>query len=680
MGRVANNRQAVGANSYTMLYRYYPGGVLKSEQYPSGRVVSYAYDDAARLSGVTSGATNYGSNYQYGPKGLLTSVTLGNGAIESYDYNERLQLASLSLTKNSNTIQRYDYKYGVAQADGTVDETKNNGQIGRIESFIGTQKQWQQRFSYDSLGRLSQSSEYRGDNSQLSYLINYDYDAFGNRYQHQASNPANTNPLPYVAVEDADINKSTNRFTFSQMTYDDAGNVLSDSKFTGQQYTYDANNRQRQVTTLSTNAKGGPAYPPTISVYDGTGQRVAQMTGSSINQVFVYDAPGKLVAEYGQAPIYQNYIMIETNGGTQYVLTDHQGSTRVVTDAQGLEVARHDYEPFGREIYDVGMRANQGYGAGDGVRQKYAGMEMDEGSGLDHTLWRKYDSSSGRWTSPDPYGGSMSISSPQSFNRYAYVNNDPVNKVDPTGLLLSDIGILQTDNPALARYEEKNATWHTLCSATRSGSQPHGHPEHSSHSHSGGVGETESNHSSSSLTKEHSNTEEGPSEHMGHGSRDDEGASQTKQKITLCKDVIYGLPTEVDSVALMYTLAHEVSPNGGEDEAYLIEGAIWNHAYRLSKRQNDKLQEGDIFRAIVSPGYIIDPINKPGWEPNDYLNYGAELVEHTLSLNLINNKLNQSACRRLQAIINIANNPSRNPAAGDNEHWVGKGDHTVLRP
>lgn len=45
------------------------------------------------------------------------------------------------------------------------------------------------------------------------------------------------------------------------------------------------------------------------------------------------------------------------------------------------------------------------------------------------------DSVQGRWTSPDPYAGSMSFSDPQSFNRYTYVGNDPVNFVDPTGLI-----------------------------------------------------------------------------------------------------------------------------------------------------------------------------------------------------------------------------------------------------
>ncbi|MGH9916429.1 MAG: RHS repeat-associated core domain-containing protein, partial [Pyrinomonadaceae bacterium] len=58
----------------------------------------------------------------------------------------------------------------------------------------------------------------------------------------------------------------------------------------------------------------------------------------------------------------------------------------------------------------------------------------DSDKGQSNTLWRKYDPNIGRWSSPDPYHGSMSIADPQSFNRYAYVGNDPINNTDPTGL------------------------------------------------------------------------------------------------------------------------------------------------------------------------------------------------------------------------------------------------------
>jgi RHS repeat-associated protein len=82
-------------------------------------------------------------------------------------------------------------------------------------------------------------------------------------------------------------------------------------------------------------------------------------------------------------------------------------------------------------------------------------MEGDEATGMAHTLWRQYDSLSARWTAPDPYGGSMAIADPQSFNRYTYVNNNPVNAVDPLGLMLQDIGVYQTTNPEVVRRVER---------------------------------------------------------------------------------------------------------------------------------------------------------------------------------------------------------------------------------
>lgn len=99
-------------------------------------------------------------------------------------------------------------------------------------------------------------------------------------------------------------------------------------------------------------------------------------------------------------------------------------------------VARHDYQPYGEEVgAGTGLRTpEQGYGAADPTRQRYAGTERDSGTGLDHTTWRKYETRAGRWTSPDPYGGSMNPHDPQSFNRYTYVGNDPANRVDPSGL------------------------------------------------------------------------------------------------------------------------------------------------------------------------------------------------------------------------------------------------------
>ena len=91
-------------------------------------------------------------------------------------------------------------------------------------------------------------------------------------------------------------------------------------------------------------------------------------------------------------------------------------------------IARHDYLPFGEEIsLGIGSRSSsQGYSAIDNNRWKYGMLQRDAATGLDHTPWRKFESLSGRWTSPDPLDGSLG--DPQSFNHYAYVGNDPGKK------------------------------------------------------------------------------------------------------------------------------------------------------------------------------------------------------------------------------------------------------------
>jgi RHS repeat-associated protein len=68
------------------------------------------------------------------------------------------------------------------------------------------------------------------------------------------------------------------------------------------------------------------------------------------------------------------------------------------------------------------------------VRQKFTGYEHDAETGLEFAQARYYSSSCGRFTSPDPYTGSMSLTDPQSFNRYSYVSNNPVNSTDPSGM------------------------------------------------------------------------------------------------------------------------------------------------------------------------------------------------------------------------------------------------------
>jgi RHS repeat-associated protein len=398
------------------------------------RAVSYSYGDAGQMESVADASRTYLDGLKYAAHGDILSETFGNNTVHTLSYNTRLQPTQVKLTSGATVLQRFDYAYGEVDATtGAVDATKNTGQVARAESYIGSAKQWQKRFSYDHLGRLTLVGGYQGSTNVSSYQADYTFDRYGNRFQSGAQNTG----LAYTPVVTADIDAATNRFKSTAnatMTYDEAGNLTYDGKFGGQ-YRYNAQGRQ----TWSAYNDG---TNPLTAIYDGVGERVEVTVGGETRQR-VYDAFGQLIAQYKQGTLESEHIYrggqeVATVGAqVQYVLRDIQGSAQVVMDESATVVMRHDYLPYGEEVLPgTGGPPSGSTTDATQTRQRYAGTERDVDSGLDHTWWRKYRSAAGRWTSPDPYNGSMGVGDPQSLNRYAYVQNDPASLVDPSGLLL----------------------------------------------------------------------------------------------------------------------------------------------------------------------------------------------------------------------------------------------------
>lgn len=425
MGRARKHRQWIAGQQYDLEYTYNLAGQLTSEKYPSGRIVTMGYDANGRPMSFADANRSYVTGMQFQGKGnSVNQMTLGNGTVQNFTLNDRLQMTGQELKKGTSVLQKYDYGYGQIDGSGNLDTTKNNGQLGRIESYIGTAKQWTQKFSYDSIGRLAESKEYLGDTNALTYKQTFSFDRFGNLYRKATSNnpTGQENPLPFTPIEETDISKATNRFT-TETAYDDAGNVVTDDKFRSMGFSYDANGRMVKATKTS--------VPDANSVYDAAGLRVAERV-NDIWRFLVYDIGGKLVAEYG-GPQQTD------DGGVKYVLSDWQGSTRAIVGNTGHVQSRMDYSTFGESIGNgTGVRtAQQGFSVSDSLRQRYGLTERDEATGLDHTWFRKHENQAGRWTSPDPYNGSMSLGNPQSFNRYSYVESQPTNFLDPSGLNLA---------------------------------------------------------------------------------------------------------------------------------------------------------------------------------------------------------------------------------------------------
>jgi RHS repeat-associated protein len=110
--------------------------------------------------------------------------------------------------------------------------------------------------------------------------------------------------------------------------------------------------------------------------------------------------------------------------------TDWLGSSRLATTWAHAVYSKEAYAPFGETYNEAGT-----------PDRSFTGQDQDVatgpgGAGVYDFLFRKYDPSAGRWLSPDPYGwGAVDQTAPQSLNRYAYVMNNPMNAVDPLGLV-----------------------------------------------------------------------------------------------------------------------------------------------------------------------------------------------------------------------------------------------------
>jgi len=112
-----------------------------------------------------------------------------------------------------------------------------------------------------------------------------------------------------------------------------------------------------------------------------------------------------------------------TNSTVRFRHYDWQGSARLESNMAEHEYGDLAYAPFG-ESYAI---LNTPY-------PSFTGQQQDTVSGLYDFLYREYSASEGRWISPDPAGfGAADPSNPQSWNRYAYVLNNPLSNIDPNG-------------------------------------------------------------------------------------------------------------------------------------------------------------------------------------------------------------------------------------------------------
>ena len=249
-----------------------------------------------------------------------------------------------------------------------------------------------------------------------------------NNWRGQATVTVGANAIPLIATDvngnatTKTINVSVTGGSARTLTYDLDGAMVNDGA--GKTYAFDAVNRLARIN------QGGNV---TDFAYNGLGQRVQEKFNGTLIKQWVWCGGAQACEERDASNNVTKrfFAQGEQIGATNYYYdTDHLGSVREMIDSSGVVRSRYDFDPYGR-ITKVSGDLESDFG--------FTGFYRHQASGLNLTIYRAYDADQGRWLSRDPIGEDGGM------NLYAYIDNNPLNGVDATGLISS----LQVADPAL---------------------------------------------------------------------------------------------------------------------------------------------------------------------------------------------------------------------------------------
>ena len=388
-GRLLKKGLQAQAMTMEVGFEYDNKGKLAFMVYPGGKRVKYAYDNMERQTAVKHVYTPAPGNPEvesdlvngvtYGIAGEMKTMSWLAGttqwATQSWAFNNRMQMTSYGYSGPGGPVS-HSYIYSAANNDGKLWRRRDN--------VLGEEVEYQ----YDSIHRLVSAGV--DPNASLAtaplWGQSYAYDGFGNLKQK----------VGHAAAQYTGFDLALNSATNGASPAGDPGDIDNRIVQSGNEtYAYAPDNKR----VLKTKSAGTTVHHLTLWVG-------SMRVGTYTNRTPDASDP-------------RNYAVVREDlyiAGRRAAPSDRLGSD--VTGGVKLM-------PYGEDIA-VPPVAND--------RTKFATYHRDE-TGLDYADQRYYSPGSGRFLTSDPYLASGGASSPGTWNRFAYVSGDPVNKFDPEGLI-----------------------------------------------------------------------------------------------------------------------------------------------------------------------------------------------------------------------------------------------------
>lgn len=423
MDRVVTRTDPMGGIE-TLIYD--PNGNLAGRVDRKGQATAYDYDGLNRVSRITY-ADDSTVDYTYDALDRPTTITdsLNGSVTRTYDSRDRLASETTPLQTVSYTYDNADRRdtmtlagqapvtYGYDAADRPTTVTQNGATVAiayddanhrTVVTFPGGP---QMEYTYDDASQLT-GLAYRNASTTLGTLT-YAYDLAGRRTEVGGSWARTVLPQPVASATYDAANRATS-WGGVPLFYDRNGNLVTKGS---QSFAW--NSRDQLSGIIGT--------PTQTLTYDAAGRR-ATTVGAGTTTSFAYDRVNIVRQSTSGGTAIDRVVgtdvddtFLETAGVTRALFVDALGSTIARVDAAGSVQQAFAYGPFGATIATGATE--------DGVA-RFTGRE-DEGNGLLAFRSRYYDPEMGRFISEDRVGVVGGA------NLYTYVDDDPVQQVDPFG-------------------------------------------------------------------------------------------------------------------------------------------------------------------------------------------------------------------------------------------------------
>jgi RHS repeat-associated protein len=416
------------AYTYTLTYNA-TTGLLDTLQYPLSTAgyqlkVQYAYQNGIlqQVSDTATG-THYWTANAMNPRGQLTQETLGNGVVVNHALDavtgwvSSIQAGVGGGAALQNNSYLFDEMGNLTQRqDGNLGLTENvyPDNLYRLDHTVGDSNT---QMTYDGMGRILTFAAY----GKPTVTNNFTTPQTGCTYYANSQLHAVRSSTPAGQLAES-------------FCYDANGNLAA-IKALGATLGSVSWTSFNQPSAIAAGTTSGQLF------YNADHQRyeqAASYAGSPETTIYVGGLLEKVTNSSGIA--YRHYIPAGNNrvvytrwntgsNPTYYITEDHQGSSGVITDQTGALVVK---ERFGAQGYNENTSTEQATIASIS-RHEYTGQEQIDNTGvlLTNMNGRIYSPVGSLFFSPDPY-----IPDPgntQSFNRYSYVNNNPLTYTDPSG-------------------------------------------------------------------------------------------------------------------------------------------------------------------------------------------------------------------------------------------------------